>query len=98
MTSSAKLQREADAARVGLADTLGQLRHGMAPSALSGEALALAKDTGLSLVRSLSDLTSERPVSLASASASPDSADGAMPLRSWPSVSASPTRAASASR
>ena len=54
MTTSAQLQRVADAARVGLADTLGQLRHGMAPSALSGEALTLAKDTGLSLVRSLS--------------------------------------------
>ena len=43
MTSSAHLQREADAARVGLADTLGQLRNGMAPSALSGEALALPR-------------------------------------------------------
>jgi hypothetical protein len=43
MTSSAQLQREADAARVGLADTLGQLRDGVAPSALSGEAIALVK-------------------------------------------------------
>jgi hypothetical protein len=40
MTSSAQLQREADAARVGLADTLGQLRDGMAPSALSTEVIA----------------------------------------------------------
>ena len=55
MTSSARLQREADAARVGLADTLVQLRDGMAPSALSGEALSLAKDTGLSLVKTLSE-------------------------------------------
>jgi len=62
MTSSAKLQREADAARVGLADTLGQLRHGMAPAALSGEALALAKDTGLTLVRSLSEQARANPV------------------------------------
>ena len=62
MTTSAQLQREADAARVGLADTLGQLRHGMAPSALSGEALALAKDTGLSLVRSLSEQARANPV------------------------------------
>jgi ElaB/YqjD/DUF883 family membrane-anchored ribosome-binding protein len=62
MTSSAHLQREADAARVGLADTLGQLRHGMAPSALSGEALALAKDTGLSLVKSLADQARANPV------------------------------------
>jgi hypothetical protein len=62
MTTSAKLQREADAARVGLADTLGQLRNGMAPSALSGEALALAKDTGLSLVKSLSEQARANPV------------------------------------
>jgi hypothetical protein len=62
MTSSARLQREADAARVGLADTLGQLRDGMAPSALSGEALSLAKDTGLSLVRTLSEQARANPV------------------------------------
>jgi hypothetical protein len=62
MTSSAHLQRQADAARVGLADTLGQLRHGMAPSALSGEALALAKDTGLSLVKSLAEQARANPV------------------------------------
>ena len=62
MTTSAHLQREADAARVGLADTLGQLRHGMAPSALSGEALALAKDTGLSLVKSLAEQARANPV------------------------------------
>lgn len=62
MTSSARLQREADAARVGLADTLGQLRDGMAPSALSGEALSLAKDTGLSLVKTLSEQARANPV------------------------------------
>jgi hypothetical protein len=62
MTTSAQLRREADAARVGLADTLGQLRHGMAPSALSGEALTLAKDTSLSLVRSLSEQARANPV------------------------------------
>ena len=50
MTSSARLQREADAARIGLADTLGQLRDGVAPSALSGEAIALVKDSGLSIL------------------------------------------------
>jgi ElaB/YqjD/DUF883 family membrane-anchored ribosome-binding protein len=62
MTTSVHLQREADAARVGLADTLGQLRHGMAPAALSGEALALAKDTGLSLVKSLTEQARANPV------------------------------------
>ncbi len=62
MTTSARLQRDADAARVGLADTLGQLRHGVAPAALSSEALALAKDTGLSLVKSLSEQARANPV------------------------------------
>ena len=62
MTSSAQLQREADAARVGLADTLGQLRDGVAPSALSGEAIALVKDSGLSILKSLSDSARANPV------------------------------------
>jgi hypothetical protein len=62
MTSSAKLQREADAARVGLADTLGQLRDGVAPSALSGEAIALVKDSGLSILKSLADSARANPV------------------------------------
>ena len=48
MTSSAKLQREADAARVGLADTLGQLRHGMAQLA-QGIGQADASRIGLAL-------------------------------------------------
>jgi hypothetical protein len=62
MTSSAHLQREADAARVGLADTLGQLRDGVAPSALSGEAIALVKDSGLSILKSLADSARANPV------------------------------------
>ena len=62
MTSSAHLQREADAARVGLADTLGQLRDGVAPSALSGEAIALVKDSGLSILKALSDSARANPV------------------------------------
>src|SRR5882672_10840166 len=62
MTSSAQLQREADATRVGLADTLGQLRDGMAPSALSGEAIALLKDSGLSLLKTLADQARANPV------------------------------------
>jgi hypothetical protein len=56
------LQREADAARVGLADTLGQLRDGVAPSALSGEAIALVKDSGLSILKSLADSARANPV------------------------------------
>jgi hypothetical protein len=62
MTSSAQLQREANAARVGLADTLGQLRDGVAPSALSGEAIALVKDSGLSILKSLADSARANPV------------------------------------
>ena len=62
MTSSAQLQREADAARVGLADTLGQLRDGVPPSALSGEAIALVKDSGLSILKSLADSARANPV------------------------------------
>lgn len=62
MSSSTRLQLEAQAARGGLADTLGQLREGMAPSALSAEALALAKDTGLSVVKSLSEQVRANPV------------------------------------
>jgi len=62
MTSSAQLQREADAARVGLADTLGQLRDGMAPSAVSGEVIALVRDSGLSIVKSLAEQARTNPV------------------------------------
>lgn len=62
MTSTARLQREADAARVELADTLGQLRDGLAPSALSSEAIALAKDSGLTLARTLADQARTNPV------------------------------------
>ena len=62
MTSTARLQRDADAARIGLADTLGQLRDGVAPTALSSEAMSLAKDTGLSLVKSLSEQARANPV------------------------------------
>jgi hypothetical protein len=63
MTSTSQLQREADAARLGLADTLGQLREGVAPSALSNEAIALVKDSGLSMLKSLADQARANPVS-----------------------------------
>ena len=54
--------------------------------------------TGLARAESLNALRIDRPLSLTSAMASPERADGATPSRSWPSVSARPTRAASASR
>ena len=62
MTSSARFQREADAARIGLADTLGQLRDGMAPSALSAEAISLVKDSGLSILKALAEQARANPV------------------------------------
>jgi hypothetical protein len=62
MTSSAHLQREADARRVELADTLTQLRDGLAPAALSMGAMALAKGSGLSLVKMLANQTRANPV------------------------------------
>src|SRR4030081_1733649 len=62
MTSSAQLQREANAARVGLADTLGQLRDGVAPSALSGQAVPLRNETGVSILKSVADPARANPV------------------------------------
>jgi hypothetical protein len=62
MTSTARLQREADASRIELADTLGQLRDGLAPSALSSEAIALVKDSGLSLVKTPAEQARANPV------------------------------------
>src|SRR6185295_2633261 len=62
MTSSAQLQREVDMARIGLADTLGQLREGIASLALSSEAIALVKDSGLSILKSLADQARANPV------------------------------------
>src|SRR5215475_8885677 len=62
MTSSAQLQREADACRVELADTLSQLRDGLAPTVLSASAMALAKSGGLSLVKNLALQARANPV------------------------------------
>jgi hypothetical protein len=62
MTSTVQLQREADATRVRLADTLGRLREGTAPSVLSGEVIAVVKDSGLSLAKTLVEQTRANPV------------------------------------
>ena len=62
MTSTVRLQREADATRVRLADTLGQLREGTARSVLSGEVIAVVKDSGLSLAKTLAEQTRANPV------------------------------------
>ena len=62
MTSTAQLQREAAATRVRLADTLGHLRDGTAPSVLSGEVIAVVKDSGLSMAKTLVEQGRTNPV------------------------------------
>jgi ElaB/YqjD/DUF883 family membrane-anchored ribosome-binding protein len=62
MTSTTQLQREADMTRIGLAETLSQLRDGVAPSALGSEALALVKDTGAGLLKGLGDQCRANPM------------------------------------
>jgi len=62
MTASSHLQLEAEARRVELADTLNQLRDGLAPAALSAGAIALAKDGGLSLIKGLAQQARANPV------------------------------------
>ncbi|MFZ5780924.1 MAG: hypothetical protein ACOY4R_12070 [Pseudomonadota bacterium] len=62
MTGSARLQREADAARAELGETLGRLREGLAPATLSGEAIALGKECGLFALRSLATQVRTNPM------------------------------------
>jgi ElaB/YqjD/DUF883 family membrane-anchored ribosome-binding protein len=59
--TSARLQREAEVQRVGLSNTLGQLREGMTAQALSGEMMGVARETSLSLVKSLADSARANP-------------------------------------
>ena len=49
MRESAHLQREAEAQRAGLSNTLGQLRDGMTTSALSAELVGVLRDSSLTL-------------------------------------------------
>jgi hypothetical protein len=62
MTSTTQFQREADITRIELAETLSQLRDGVAPSALGSEALALVKDTGIGLLKGLGDQCRANPM------------------------------------
>jgi len=59
--SSARLQREAEVQRVGLSNTLGQLREGMTAQALSAEMMGVARETSLSLVKSVADSARANP-------------------------------------
>ena len=59
--TSARLQREAEVHRAGLSNTLGQLREGMTAQALSAEMVGVARETSLSLVKSLADSARANP-------------------------------------
>ena len=61
MRESAQLQREAEAQRAGLSNTLGQLRDGMTSQALSSELVGVLRDSSLTLVKSLADSARSNP-------------------------------------
>ena len=61
MRESAQLQREAEAQRAGLSNTLGQLREGMTTSALSAELVGVLRDSSLSVVKSLAESARTNP-------------------------------------
>ncbi|MBU8873061.1 hypothetical protein KQ910_04770 [Reyranella sp. MMS21-HV4-11] len=61
MRESAQLQREAEAQRAGLSNTLGQLREGMTTSALSTELVGVLRDSSLSVVKSLAESARTNP-------------------------------------
>jgi len=61
MRESAQLQREAEAQRAGLSNTLGQLREGMTSSALSTELVGVLRDSSLSVVKSLAESARTNP-------------------------------------
>lgn len=61
MRESAQLQREAEAQRAGLSNTLGQLREGMTTSALSTELVGVLRDSSLSIVKSLAESARTNP-------------------------------------
>ncbi len=61
MRESAQLQREAEAQRAGLSNTLGQLRDGMTSQALSAELVGVLRDSSLTLVKSLADSARSNP-------------------------------------
>ncbi len=62
MKSSAQLQIEADHARAGLSQTLDGLRVGVTPTVITNEMLTLAKDSSVSIARSLAESAKANPV------------------------------------
>lgn len=61
MKESAHLQRQAEAQRAGLADTLGLLREGVSGQAISAEITGVVRDVSLSLVKGLADSARSNP-------------------------------------
>lgn len=62
MKSSAQLQREAEAQRAQLSATLDQLGDSMTARQISSELLSLAKDSGVSIVRTLAHAARDNPI------------------------------------
>ena len=62
MKSSAQLQLEADHARMGLSHSLDGLRTGVTPHVITNEMLTLAKDSSVSIARSLLESAKANPV------------------------------------
>ena len=61
MRESSHLQREAEAQRAGLANTLGQLRQGVTGQAISNEISGVVRDASLSLVKSFAESARSNP-------------------------------------
>src|SRR5690348_4422275 len=62
MTSSASLQRDAEAARSGLSRTLDELRGTMTSSAISAGATALARESGTAVARAAVERATAQPL------------------------------------
>jgi ElaB/YqjD/DUF883 family membrane-anchored ribosome-binding protein len=62
MTSSASLQRDAEAARSGLSRTLDELRGTMTTTAISAGATALAKESGTAVARAAVERATAQPL------------------------------------
>jgi hypothetical protein len=62
MKSSAQLQREAQAQRAQLSATLDQLGDSLTPNHLTNELISLAKDSGVSIAKSLAESAKSNPM------------------------------------
>jgi len=62
MTTSAELQREAEASRAGLSTTLDELRLSLTREAVTGGASALARESGAAMARAVVRRASDNPL------------------------------------